>query len=563
MAVALSEEKPVDIWNIDEKKTNDTSLSSNQNEITSSDEVIYETKSISGIEEVKLDKKILTKDIKIVGLYDPAENGLSINMWRNTDGDQLKNIFKNLNKMQLSKDAKEILNISLLTNAYYPSKNISLNEFLEIKSNWLIKNSDLELLENYVVSNQLVNENPELIKFLVDEYLSQSNLDKSCEIFNQISDQINDNYLSKFNIYCLINNGKIDEAQLIFDLKKELGFKDEYYEKKIYYLFGFEEELDESISLKSILDFHLAHKTNPNFSYEPDETTPKQIWKYLSTSNLLSRVEDIDISQIDKISIIEKATHDENYSEEELFNIYKRFQFNINQLLNIKGSHKLLPNIESRALIYQGVLLSSDTAQRIELLKMLKDSFEEENIGNAFNDELRKFLIKIDKDEIPSNYTDFYVLNSKEDNQIKNNIKFNNKILHQSKLIKYFEDNNSKNFTKEVNDFLKKIKKNKKYFLSKKDIIFIEAIKSDGIEISKKYKDLYEIIETEMPTDIQVMINNEDIGGALLRIVEVIGRDKIEDIDDDTLYFIISTFNQLNLDPIRNKILLQILPLKV
>ena len=99
--------------------------------------------------------------------------------------------------------------------------------------------------------------------------------------------------------------------------------------------------------------------------------------------------------------------------------------------------------------------------------------------------------------------------------------------------------------------------------MSKKDIIFIEAIKSDGIEISKKYKDLYEIIETEMPTDSQVMINNEDIGGALLRIVEVIGRDKIEDIDDDTLYFIISTFNQLNLDPIRNKILLKILPLKV
>ena len=563
MAVALSEEKPVDIWNIDEKKTNDTSLSSNQNEITSSDEVIYETKSISGIEEVKLDKKILTKDIKIVGLYDPAENGLSINMWRNTDGDQLKNIFKNLNKMQLSKDAKEILNISLLTNAYYPSKNISLNEFLEIKSNWLIKNSDLELLENYVVSNQLVNENPELIKFLVDEYLSQSNLDKSCEIFNQISDQINDNYLSKFNIYCLINNDKIDEAQLIFDLKKELGFKDEYYEKKINYLFGFEEELDETISLNSILDFHLAHKTNPDFSYEPDETTPKQIWKYLSTSNLLSKVEDIDISQIDKISIIEKATHDENYSEEELFNIYKRFQFNINQLLNIKGSHKLLSNIESRALIYQGVLLSSDTGQRIELLKMLKDSFEEENIGNAFNDELRKFLKKIDINEIPSNYTDFYLLNSRENVQVKNNIKFNNKILHQSKLIKYFENDNSKNFTKEVNDFLKKIKKNKKYFLSKKDIIFIEAIKSDGIEISKKYKDLYEIIETEMPTDIQVMINNEDIGGALLRIVEVIGRDKIEDIDDDTLYFIISTFNQLNLDPIRNKILLKILPLKV
>ena len=30
--------------------------------------------------------------------------------------------------------------------------------------------------------------------------------------------------------------------------------------KKINYLFGFEEELDETISLNSILDFHLAHK---------------------------------------------------------------------------------------------------------------------------------------------------------------------------------------------------------------------------------------------------------------------------------------------------------------
>ena len=124
-----------------------------------------------------------------------------------------------------------------------------------------------------------------------------------------------------------------------------------------------------------------------------------------------------------------------------------------------------MSNIESRALIYQGVLLSSDTGQRIELLKMLKDSFEEENIGNAFNDELRKFLKKIDINEIPSNYTDFYLLNSRENVQVKNNIKFNNKILHQSKLIKYFENDNSKNFTKEVNDFLKKIKKKKIFFV--------------------------------------------------------------------------------------------------
>ena len=93
--------------------------------------------------------------------------------------------------------------------------------------------------------------------------------------------------------------------------------------------------------------------------------------------------------------------------------------------------------------------------------------------------------------------------------------------------------------------------------------MLVESLKADGIEIQKKYNSLYEINENEMPTDIQVLINNEDLGGALLRIIEVIGQDKIKDIDDDTMYFIISTLNQLNVDPIRNKLLIKVLPLKV
>ena len=66
-----------------------------------------------------------------------------------------------------------------------------------------------------------------------------------------------------------------------------------------------------------------------------------------------------------------------------------------------------------------------------------------------------------------------------------------------------------------------------------------------------------------MPSDIQIFINSNDIAAAMLRIIEVIGQDQIKDIDDDTLYFIISTLNQLDADPLRNKILLKVLPLKV
>ena len=66
-----------------------------------------------------------------------------------------------------------------------------------------------------------------------------------------------------------------------------------------------------------------------------------------------------------------------------------------------------------------------------------------------------------------------------------------------------------------------------------------------------------------MPTDIQVMINNNEIASTILRIIEVIGQDELIALDEDTLFFIISALNQLNIDFIRNKILLKVLPLKV
>ena len=312
------------------------------------------------------------------------------------------------------------------------------------------------------------------------------------------------------------------------------------------------------------MDFHLAHRTNPEFSFEPKKETPKLIWKYLANSNLLYNIQDIEITDVEKISTIEKAVHDKNYSEEELFEFYKKFQFSINQLLNTKQSYKSLPSIEAKALVYQRVLLTEEPKLKLELMNILKDIFISEGTGNAFDLELKKFLKKIDPEDVPSNFTTFYKENV-EDSVISNKkIKYNSKVLHQSKLINYFKGDYAKSKVEEdLNKYLKKIKKNKKYVLSKKDIIFIEALKSDGVEISKKYEDLYKISKSEMPADIQSMIDNKEVGSALLRVIEVIGPEKIEDIDDDTVYFIINTLNQLNVDLIRNKLLLKVLPLKV
>ena len=565
---SFSENQPVDIWNIDK---NETQENLKNKELKSDSEINLKKNSIDVFNMqndtkdllIKVDETLNSKEIKILGLYDPEDYGLSMDMWSNSNGDQLKYLFSNLTKINLSKDAAELMNIVLLTNAYYPKKNISEKNFLKIKSDWLMKHNDLELIEEYLIKNNIINLHPKLTKFLVDNLLSESELNKACEIFSKNSEPIESQYLSKFNIYCLVFNDKKEQAKLILDLKKELGFENKYFEKKLDYLFGYTDVVDKSISEKSILEFHLAHITNVDFSFEPNTNTNPLIWKYLASSNLLYKKNEIDLSELDKIKLIEYATHNKNYSENDLFEIYKRFQFSINQFLNFNDAFKSLTGTESRALLYQRILLESEINKKIELIKILKNLFIQDNLDNAFKDKLKELLKVYDLNQLSSKHTSFY-LKYVDDEKIPKKIKYNEDLIHQSKLLKYFDGEYDMSKTqKDLNNYLKKIKKNKKYVLSKKDIILIESLKSDGIKIDKKYNNLYEILESEMPTDIQVMINNNEMASTILRLIEVIGQDRLEALDEDTLFFIISALNQLDIDTLRNKILLKVLPLKV
>ena len=203
---SYSEEQPVDIWNLEKKKVeektldDDTNISSTNNEILSSNESVFSMQSSNNDDLIVQDNKIVSNNIKIIGLYDPQDHGLDINMWLNSNGDQLKNIFSNLAKIEFSDDAIEIMNISMLTNAYLPQNNISEKEFLKFKADWLIKNNNLELIEEYLIKNQIINVHPELTTHLVNQYLSQANINKSCNFFSKNIEPIKDEYLSKFNI---------------------------------------------------------------------------------------------------------------------------------------------------------------------------------------------------------------------------------------------------------------------------------------------------------------------------------------------------------------------------
>ena len=558
-----AEDEPVDIWNLEKKlEENKSEIILQDNDISVNSTIQIQTNQSNEFEIVK-GNKLNSNNINLAGLYDPAENGLTIDMWFNSDGNEIVSIFKRINKIKLSNDAKEILDIALLTNSYFPKKNISEDKFLNYKTDYLIQNGNLELIKLYLLKNQNNSNNSKLLRYYVEEYLSNSDLENACSIFNEIN-LLNDDYLTKFKIYCLINENRTEEAQLQFDLMKELDFNDEFFEKKYNFIMGYTSDDEKQISEKNILDFHLSHRTNPQFQYIPSKNTSKIIWRYLSSSNLLENIDEIDLEDIEKLSLIEQATHEGNYSEKELLDLYKRFQFTINQLLSVKDAYKLLPTVQGRALLYQRLLLTKDPEQILDLSSKLKDSFVSENIENAFKKELSKMLGKINVEDIPSNYSTFYTKNLINQNPKKSKIKINNKIIYQSKLLNYFKESyNIKKVEKDTNDLIKSIKKNKNYFVSTKDLMLLESLQSDGVKISKKYLKLFQFNQSDIPTDLQLLINNNEIGLVLLRFVEILGEDEFINLGSDTIYFMVDALNRLNIDSIRNNILLKVLPLKV
>jgi len=567
--VSAKANEPVDIWNIDKSKTNEENIvensSSTSQEISEESLSVYELnnqKESDTNNQVLLENNIEDK-VTLYGLYDPDENNLSIDMWNKSEGSELKSIFDKIFIKDLSSDALDILKIALLTNSNTPTNNISKDEFYNFQKKFLIKNKDFDLIKLFLENNSDFYFRDDLINYYTNHYLANANIEKTCEIFETIGEvKLDDNYASKLKIYCLINSDKIDQALLIYDLKKEMGLKDDFFEKKIFKLIGFEEESNQ-ISDKNLLELHLSHRVVENFEYTPDENTSKQVWKYLASANLLEKVENIDLEDIEKINLIEKAVHENNYNEDDLFNLYTRYQFNFNQLLNAKQNYKTLDNSSQRALIYQKMLLTLDINEKLYLARLLKNLFEADNLGNAFKNQLSEILSSVDKSKLNSDLITFHKENLFTEEDTIKKIKFNNKIIHQSKLLNYFaEKKEITKIEKETNDLLKNILKDKKYIITTNDEILLESLKYDGVNILKKYSERYSST-ANIPPDIQLKINDRNLGLVLLRIVEIIGEDKLENLGSETLNFILITLNQLDLDSIRNNIILKTLPIRV
>ena len=555
---SFAEDEPADIWKNNENENEQNSQTKDNKKVTIESPILSENnnQSLIKINEDEIEKNYSS----VIGIFDPEKNNLNLNMWSSTDGEEIKKILNRINQLKLSELSENLLFQILFTNSYPPQKNLSSEEFLKIKIDWLIKRKRINDLETLLKSNPKVGENPKVIKFLINEYLSSANIKLACEKINFIDRKVKNSYLEKFTIYCLINNDRKEEAQLIYDLLKEGGFKETFFEDKINFLFGIKETTTQKISDKNLLSFYLSHITSNNFQYEPNEKTDKYIWKYLSSANLIevNNFEDEDV-----IKTYEQAALEGSFEKDEIFKVYLKINFNFNQLVNSQEIYKTLPGYKARALIYQSILLTDNVEKKINLAILLKNLFIKDKIFDIYVKELSNILRSIDSNTIPENYTDLVKQNSDKNLNLK--VKFDNDILHRSKVIRHFLESNKK-LTRTEKDFkiiYKKIKRNKKYFISIKDIVVLESLASDGLTLPSDLDYSALSANLTVPENLQDLAIENQIGLVMLKIVEIIGEDEVSNLDPETIYFLIRILNDLNLKKIRDNILSEALPVKV
>ena len=556
-SILWSEDK-IDIWK--NNKDNNTEASNFTTKEIQDNVKTKASNTIQSSEKIEIQEgnEIKSDEKNVFGIFQPADYDFNLNMWSNTKAEDLRSSLKRLDKINLSKSSKEILEIVLFSFSY-PPQGMSEKEFVNLKIDWLIKNDRVELIESFLKQNQEFESKGKAVQFLVDKNIASANIKDGCNKIQFIDANIKDPYLEKFKIYCLVFNKKNSEAQLLLDLLREQNLSSEFYDDKINFLLGITEKTDNKINEKNLLNFYLSSITNLNFKYEPTNKTKPEIWKYLNSANLI-KLE--DATNKEKIKELEIAANNNKLDKKTIFEFYKQVPFNLNSLVNAKNNYQTFDASDARALIYQKYLLSESNENKIEYLFLLEDLFKKSDLNNIYPKFLSDQIEEIGVENLPEKYQEIAqsrVLS--ETNFLQGKIKYNDKILHQSRILKYFvEGEDKKKVQKDIDKIFKKVSKNKKYFISAKDLALADTLVNDGFSLpdSFKYDELSK--KFEVPENLLKLIDNKQKAFLSLKIVEIIGEDEIYQLDPETIYFVTNLLNKMNLATIRNKVIISAFP---
>ena len=528
----------------------------NQNSLTENENT-EKNSEINIIEENKSSEDPDTEIIEFDNDVNQVQTNIN-NFWKNVSIVDLENYLLNINKINSPTLYNEfILHTNNFDLDYTEKKN---RDIFFLISKKLFKSGEISKVYDLIKSRNIeTDENFNFYKEIELNYLfSTYQLDEACELSNSLDNNIkfDNNFLKKIDIFCLILENKISEADLQNSILLDTEIKKDLYFQTLYsYLINIDSGTKQiqlpEITFQDLIFLYSAMIRIAELPF--DDKFLNIDSKNLSIPVILNNATDMKV----RINAAHKSFYDQLLSSQSLAALYQSVDFDSDQLNNIEETvNEYSSNKELlMAYFYQLVNVQIFPTERLEALIKFWNFAKDNNLEKIAHELSLQTIMVLE----PS------VESSKYGIEISSALISNLKYTEASKWIAYYENINKKDIrstqlsmlldlyqSNDINKFVDFIIENKDKFNESgneiKEIIFIllEIFSDEDpnylILSTNNIFDKREMISLSLRNEIKKSINDNDYEKFLFLILSSINNKNWNELHPEHLKIIISGF---------------------
>jgi len=528
-------ETPKDIWeqskSIKKVETNNNLETQNKQELppTTILQIPKTELEISNISQTEIEQS--NRQI-IFGIYDPSTTNIPVTFWDNISPE----IFDSFKQTMAQGDNRRSVN-QLIARVFFSKTNLSNHEdkgaaYLNFVSSFLAHSQDTKLIDSVIDQNNLLLNNEQLLGFLINNNFSNYQIEKACKYAQNLGAEIKNFELQKFKILCLVQAKESKKALANLELIRENGFKDDFFIQKVNFLLGMLLARQGESKTDTLLNIHLSSLVNPmfnpNFSvFKGDLNKTKYFFNSPFVEKILlenqdSKKEFVTEDDFALVEFLEQGSNIELFKTENIFAIYKKIIFGIEDLLNPNETYIKYHPVKGRALLYQAILLTKDQEQKLKFIEALQNSYKKSKFLNLGNKVYYQLISDIDQKYLTKEIQEQKVRYFESLKKKKSDLETNDKFLHTSDAVFLFTDEKPESKSKKSLETFADLVDDKKYEVTKRDVAMINLLAQQKVYLPSSLRKFVNPDEIYIPNKIYNMLEKNENNKATLEVLQLV-----------------------------------------
>ena len=528
-------ETPKDIWeqskSIKKVETNNNLETQNKEELppTTILQIPKTELEISNISQTEIEQ---SNRQAIFGIYDPGATNIPVTFWDNMSPE----IFDSFRQTMAQGDNRRSVN-QLIARVFFSKTNLSNHEdkgvaYLNFVSSFLAHSQDTKLIDSVIDQNNLLLNNEQLLGFLINNNFSNYQIEKACKYAQNLGAEIKNFELQKFKILCFVQAKESKKALANLELIRENGFKDDFFIQKVNFLLGMLLARQGESKTDTLLNIHLSSLVdpmfNPSFSvFKGDLNKTKYFFNSPFVEKILlenkdSKKEFVTEEDFALVEFLEQGSNIELFKTENIFAIYKKIIFGIEDLLNPNETYIKYHSVKGRALLYQAILLTKDHEQKLTFIEALQNSYKKSKFLNLGNKVYYQLISDIDQKYLTKEVQEQMVQYFESLKKKKSDLETNDKFLHRSDAVFLLIDEKPESKSKKSLETFADLVDDKKYEVTKRDVAMINLLAQQKVYLPSSLRKFVNPDEIYIPNKIYNMLEKNENNKATLEVLQLV-----------------------------------------